>query len=122
MTLSTLFRVQAVIIFIYATLFFVAPQIVAQGNGWFSFENILSFGQILAVPFFALGLFSWMAPSLVGDNLNKVGIIFGVYVNLALVAIQIFQILTKTEQFYLGGMIPALLLAAVFFWKTRSTS
>ena len=63
-----------------------------------------------------------MAPSWVVDNLKKVGTIFGVYVNLALVAIQLFQISTGAEQFYPGGMIPALILAALFFWKTRATN
>ena len=122
MTLSKLFRVQAVIICIYAALFFVAPHIVSQGNGWLTYNKIQPFGQILAIPLFALGLFSWMAPSWVGDNLKKVGTIFGVYVNLALVAIQLFQISTGAEQFYPGGMIPALILAALFFWKTRATN
>ena len=122
MTLSTLFRIQAVIIFIYAAMFFLAPHIHAQGNGWIFYHKLHPFGHILAVPFFALGIFTWMAPSWVGDNINKVGMIFGVYVNLALVAVQIFQISTETGQFHPGGIIPALLLAALFFWKTRATS
>ena len=122
MTLSKLFRVQAVIICIYAALFFVAPHIHAQGNGWIFYHKIHPFGHVLAIPLFALGLFSWMAPSWVGNNLKKVGMIFGVYINLALVAIQLFQISTGAEQFYPGGMIPALILAALFFWKTRATS
>jgi hypothetical protein len=83
---------------------------------------MITFGHILAVPFFALGIFTWMAPSWVGDNINKVGMIFGVYVNLALAAVQVFHISTGAANFDPMGMIPALLLAALFFWKTRTTS
>jgi hypothetical protein len=67
------------------------------------------------------GLFSWMAPTWVGDNLNKVGTIFGVYINLGLVAVQLFHITTGAAKFDPMGMIPALILAALFFWKTRAS-
>ena len=83
---------------------------------------MVSFGQVLAIPLFGLGLFAWMTPSWVGDNINKVGIIFGVYINLALVAVQVFHISTGAANFDPMGMIPALVLAALFFWKTRATN
>ena len=93
----------------------------SQGPGWTLTPNMVSFGQILAVPLFALGLFSWMAPTWVGDNLNKVGTIFGVYINLGLVAVQLFHIATGAAKFDPMGMIPALILAGLFFWKTRTS-
>ena len=119
MTLSNLFKAQAIFVWLYAALFWVAPEMASQGPGWTLTPNMVSFGQILAVPLFALGLFSWMAPTWVGDNLNKVGTIFGVYINLGLVAVQLFHITTGAAKFDPMGMIPALILAGLFFWKTR---
>ena len=88
MTLSNLFKAQAIFVWLYAAMFWVAPEFASQGPGWVLTPDSIAFGQIVAVPLFALGLFSWMAPSWVGDNLKKVGMIFGVYINLALVAVQ----------------------------------
>ena len=121
MTLSNLFKAQAIFVWLYAALFWVAPEMASQGPGWTLTPNMVSFGQILAVPLFALGLFSWMAPTWVGDNLNKVGTIFGVYINLGLVAVQLFHIATGAAKFDPMGMIPALVLAGLFFWKTRAS-
>ena len=121
MTLSNLFKAQAIFVWLYAALFWVAPEMASQGPGWTLTPNMVSFGQVLAVPLFALGLFSWMAPTWVGDNLNKVGTIFGVYINLGLVAVQLFHITTGAANFDPMGMIPALILAALFFWKTRAS-
>ena len=122
MTLSNLFKAQAIFVWLYAALFWVAPEMAAQGPGWTLTPNMVSFGQILAIPLFALGLFSWMVPSWVGDNLMKVGVIFGVYINLGLVAVQVLHISTGAAKFDPMGMIPALILAALFFWKTRASS
>ena len=121
MTLSNLFKAQAIFVWLYAALFWVAPEMASQGPGQTLTPNMVSFGQILAVPLFALGLFSWMAPTWVGDNLNKVGTIFGVYINLGLVAVQLFHITTGAAKFDPMGMIPALILAGLFFWKTRAS-
>ncbi len=71
MTLQNLLRAQAIFVWVYALLFWVAPEMAAQGAGWTVSENMRSFGQILSVPLFALGLFAWMAPSWVGDTLIK---------------------------------------------------
>jgi hypothetical protein len=102
-------------------MFWVAPEFASQGPGWEVTPDSISFGQIVAVPLFALGLFSWMAPSWVGENLKKVGMIFGVYINLALVAVQIFHITTGAANFDPMAMIPALVLAGLFFTKSRAS-
>tara|TARA_B110000116_G_scaffold230408_1_gene212761 strand:- start:92 stop:460 length:369 start_codon:yes stop_codon:yes gene_type:complete len=122
MTLANLFKAQAIFVWLYAAMFWVAPQMAVQGPGWTLTANMVSFGQVLAIPLFGLGLFAWMAPSWVGDNINKVGMIFGVYINLALVAVQVFHVSTGAANFDPMAMIPALVLAALFFWKTRATN
>ena len=47
--------------------------------------------------------------------------IFGVYINLALVAVQIFHITTGAANFDPMAMIPALVLAGLFFTKSRAS-
>ena len=121
MTLQNLLRAQAIFIWVYAVLFWVAPEMAAQGAGWTVSENMKSFGQVLSVPLFSLGLFAWLAPSWVGDNLNRVCVIYGVYVNLALIAVQALHVSTGAAKFDPMGMLPAIVLAALFFWKTRAS-
>ena len=122
MTLQNLLRAQAIFVWVYALLFWVAPEMAAQGAGWTVSENMRSFGEILSVPLFALGLFAWMAPSWVGDNLNKVCVIYGVYLNLALIAVQLLHISTGAALLDPMSLLPAIVLAALFFWKTRASS
>ena len=121
MTLTHLFKAQAIFAWIWAVMFWLAPEMAASGPGWEVTPNAISFGQVISVPMFALGYIAWNAPTWVGDNLNKVGIIFGVYINLGLVAVQLFHITTGAANFDPMGMIPALILAALFFWKTRAS-
>ena len=122
MTLQNLLRAQAIFIWVYAILFWVAPEMAAHGAGWTVSENMRSFGQVLSVPLFGLGLFAWLAPSWVGDNLNQVCIIYGVYVNLALIAVQVLHISTGAANLDPMSLIPAVVLTALFFWKTRASS
>jgi len=44
MTLQNLLRAQAIFIWVYAVLFWVAPEMAAQGAGWTVSENMRSFG------------------------------------------------------------------------------
>ena len=122
MTLQNLLRAQAIFIWVYAILFWVAPEMAAKGAGWTVSENMRSFGQVLSVPLFGLGLFAWMAPSWVGDNLNKVCIIYGVYINLALIAVQLLHVSSGAATLDLMGLAPAVILTVLFFWKTRTSS
>ena len=122
MTLQNLLRAQAIFIWVYAILFWVAPEMAAQGAGWTVSENMRSFGQVLSVPLFGLGLFAWLAPSWVGDNLNQVCIIYGVYVNLALIAVQVLHISTGAANLDPMSLIPAVVLTELFFLKTRASS
>ena len=103
-------------------MFWVPPEVEASGAGWAVSENMRSFGQVLSVPLFGLGLFAWMAPSWVGKNLKTACIIFGVYINLELLAVQVLHISTGDALFDPLSFIPALVLAALFFWKTRTSS
>ena len=119
MTLTHLFKAQALFAWMWAVLLWFAPEMATQGPGWELTPNLQSFGQVLSVPMLALGIVAWMAPTWVGDNLKKVGMILGVYVNILFIAVQLFHVSTEASKFDPLGMIPTIIFAALFFWKCR---
>ena len=59
MTLANLFKAQAIFVWLYAALFWVAPHIAAQGPGWTLTPAYIwcHLAKYLAIPLIALGLF-----------------------------------------------------------------
>ena len=45
MTLSNLFKAQAIFVWLYAAMFWVAPEFASQGPGWELTPDSISFGQ-----------------------------------------------------------------------------
>ena len=121
MTLSHLFKAQAIFAWLWAVLFWVAPQMAAQGPGWTLTADMVSLGQVAAIPLLALGVFAWNAPNWVGDNLKKVGMIFGVYINILFILAQLFHISTGAAKLDPLGMIPTIVLIVLFFMKSRAS-
>ena len=91
MTLSNLFKAQAIFAWLWAVMFWLAPQMAVQGPGWTLTPDMVSFGQVCAIPLIALGVFAWNAPAWVGDNLKRVGMIFGVYINALFILAHLFH-------------------------------
>ena len=60
-----------------------------------------------------------MAPTWVGDNLKKVGMVLGVYINALFIVVQLFHVSTAAANFDPLGMIPTVIFIALFYWKTR---
>ena len=121
MTLGNLFKAQAIFVWLYAVLFWVAPQMAAQGPGWTLTPDMVAFGQITSIPLLGLGILAWMAPTWVGDNLKTVGMVLGVYLNLGFLVVQFFHISTGAANLDPLGMIPTIILIALFFWKCRAS-
>ena len=94
MTLTHLFKAQAIFLWLWVVLIWLTPTMAVQGPGWTLTPDIESFAQVSSVVLLALGIVSWNAPSWGGDNLKKVGMILGVYINVLFIAIQLFQVST----------------------------
>ena len=120
MTLTHLFKAQAIFAWLWVVMFWFAPGLAAQGPGWEVTPNLTAFGQIVSVPLLALGWFSWMAPTWVGDNLKKVGMVLGVYINALFIVVQLFHVSTAAANFDPLGMIPTVIFIALFYWKCRA--
>ncbi|HIE78112.1 MAG TPA: hypothetical protein EYP92_04755 [Candidatus Thioglobus sp.] len=120
MTLTHLFKAQAIFAWLWVAMFWFAPGMAAQGPGWEMTAEMHAFAQMISVPLFAIGIISWMAPSWLGDNLKKLGMLMGVYINALFIAVQAFHISTDAANFDPLAMISTLIFIALFYWKCRA--
>ena len=122
MTLTHLFKAQAIFAWIWVAMFWLAPGMAAQSFGWEMTANLHSFAQVASIPILAVGIISWMAPTWVGsDHIKKLGMLMGVYVNILFVAVQAMHISTGAANFDAFGMIATLVFIVLFFWKCRAS-
>ena len=127
MNLTILFKIQAVYVWFYAAMLWFAPEFAATGPGWYvegtdMASNFKAFGQVTAVPLIGLGIFAWMSPSWGGDNLKKVAMIFGIYLNIGFLLIQGYQVyIAETAKLDPIGVAPTIILIALFFWQIRAS-
>ena len=122
MTLTHLFKAQAIFAWIWVAMFWLAPGMAAQSFGWEMTPNMHSFAQVASIPILAVGIISWMAPTWVGsDHIKKLGMLMGVYINILFAAVQLFHISTEAANFDAFGMIATLVFVVLFFWKCRAS-
>ena len=123
MTLTHLFKAQAIFAWIWVAMFWLAPGMAAQSFGWEMTPNMHSFAQVASIPILAVGIISWMAPTWVGsDHIKKLGMLMGVYINILFAAVQLFHISTGAANFDAFGMIATLVFVVLFYWKCRPSS
>ena len=123
MTLTHLFKAQAIFAWIWVAMFWLAPGMAAQSFGWEMTPNMHSFAQVASIPILAVGIISWMAPTWVGsDHIKKIGMLIGVYINILFVAVQAMHISTGAANLDPFGMIATLVFIVLFYWKCRPSS
>ena len=122
MTLTHLFKAQAIFAWIWVAMFWLAPGFAAQSFGWEMTPNMHSFAQVASIPILAVGIISWMAPTWVGsDHIKKLGMLMGVYINILFVAVQAMHISTGAANLDPFGMIATLVFIVLFYWKCRAS-
>ena len=122
MTLTHLFKAQAIFAWIWVAMFWLAPGMAAQSFGWEMTPNMHSFAQVASSPILAVGIISWMAPTWVGsDHIKKLGMLMGVYINILFVAVQAMHISTGAANLDPFGMIATLVFIVLFYWKCRAS-
>jgi len=122
MTLTHLFKAQAIFAWIWVAMFWFAPEMAAQGPGWEVTPTLQAFGQVASIPILAIGILMWMAPTWVGDNLKTVGMTFGVGINILFILAQLLHVSTGVSKFDPLGMIPTVIFIALFLWKCRPSN
>ena len=122
MTLSLVFRIQAAMFAIFGFMMLVAP--VAMMASFNVGENAVAASMLqgMSLMVLAMSYMSWQMPNWVGDNIKTVGMFFAI-VHVAWMLLSIFQITTgafpSDTANLVGNIGPDLVLAILFFWKSR---
>ena len=126
MTLTHLFKAQAIFAWIWVLMFWVFPNVPAESFGFLLADgtldpNLKTFGQAASIPILGIGAISWMAPTWVGgEHLKKLGMLMGVYLNILFVAVQLFHISTDAANLDPFGMFATAVFVGLFYWKCRA--
>ena len=122
MTLSTVFRIQALVFALFGVLMLLMPASMMES---FGVESSVTMGGVLqnmSVMVLAMAYLSWQMPNWVGDNLKTVGMVFAI-LHVAFMVISFYHMsigLFPFDAANIGGALPDALLAILLFWKSRA--
>ena len=122
MTLSTVFRIQALVFALFGVLMLLMPASMMES---FGVESSVTMGGVLqnmSVMVLAMAYLSWQMPSWVGDNLKTVGMVYAI-LHVAFMIISFYHMsigLFPFDATNIGGALPDAVLAILLFWKSRA--
>ena len=122
MTLSTVFRIQALVFALFGVLMLLMPASMMES---FGVESSVTMGGVLqnmSVMVLAMAYLSWQMPNWVGDNLKTVGMVFAI-LHVAFMIISFYHMsigLFPFDATNIGGALPDAVLAILLFWKSRA--
>ena len=122
MTLSLVFRIQAVMFAFFGFMMLIMPG--AMMAGFNVTESVVAEGLMQGMSLMVIGMayLSWQMPSWASNNLKSVGMFFAILhaVWIPLTLFQISQGLFPAGMAnILGNIGPDIILAILFFWKSR---
>jgi len=122
MTLSTVFRIQALVFALFGVLMLLMPTSMMESFGVESSATMAGVLQNMSVMVLAMAYLSWQMPSWVGDNLKTVGMVFAI-LHVAFMVISFYHMsigLFPFDAANIGGALPDAVLAILLFWKSRA--
>ena len=122
MTLSTVFRIQALVFALFGVLMLLMPASMMESFGVESSATMAGVLQNMSIMVLAMAYLSWQMPNWVGDNLKTVGMIFAI-LHVAFMAISFYHMsigLFPFDAANIGGALPDAVLAILLFWKSRA--
>ena len=122
MTLSTVFRIQALVFALFGVLMLLMPGSMMESFGVESSATMAGVLQNMSVMVLAMAYLSWQMPSWVGDNLKTVGMVFAI-LHVAFMVISFYHMsigLVPFDAAHIGGALPDAVLAILLFWKSRA--
>ena len=122
MTLSTVFRIQALVFALFGVLMLFMPGSMMESFGVESSETMTGVLQNMSIMVLGIAYLSWQMPSWVGDNLKTVGMFFAI-LHVAFVIIAFYHMsigLFPFDAANIGGALPDAVLAILLFWKSRA--
>ncbi len=122
MTLSTVFRIQALVFALFGVLMLLMPASMMESFGVESSATMAGVLQNMSIMVLAMAYLSWQMPSWVGDNLKTVGMVFAI-LHVAFMVISFYHMsigLFPFDAANIGGAVPDAVLAILLFWKSRA--
>ena len=124
MTLSTVFRIQALVFALFGVLMLLMPASMMESFGVESSATMAGVLQNMSIMVLAMAYLSLQMPNWVGDNLKTVGMVFAI-LHVAFMTISFYHIsigLFPFDAANIGGALPDAVLAILLFWKSRATA
>ena len=125
MTLSLVFRIQAVMFAIFGFMMLIMPGAMMSSFMPDVVENAVaeSIMQGMSLMVLAMSYISWQMPNWAADNIKTVGMFFAI-VHVAWIVLTIFQMTSgafpSDTANLVGNIGPDVVLAILFFWKSRA--
>ena len=125
MTLSLVFRSQAVMFAIFGFMMLIMPGAMMSSFMPDVGENAVaeSIMQGMSLMVLAMSYISWQMPNWAADNIKTVGMFFAI-VHVAWIVLTIFQMTSgafpSDTANLVGNIGPDVVLAILFFWKSRA--
>ena len=122
MTLSTVFRIQALVFALFGVLMLLMPASMMESFGVESSVTMAGVLQNMSVMVLAMAYLSWQMPNWVGDNLKTVGMVYAI-LHVAFMIISFYHMsigLFPFDATNIGGALPDAVLAILLFWKSRA--
>ena len=123
MTLSLVFRIQAVMFAFFGVMMLAIPA--AMMSSFNVGENAMAAEMMrgMSLMVLAMAYLSWQMPNWVGDNLKSVGMFFAI-LHALWIPLTVFQMsqgaFPSDMANVLGNIGPDVVLAILFFWKSRA--
>ena len=121
MTLSLVFRIQALVFAFFGVLMLLMPASMMESFGVESSATMAGVLQNMSVMVLAMAYLSWQMPNWVGDNLKTVGMVYAI-LHVAFMVISFYHMsigLFPFDAANIGAALPDALLAILLFWKSR---
>ena len=122
MTLSTVFRIQALVFALFGVLMLLMPASMMESFGVESSATMAGVLQNMSIMVLAMAFLSWQMPNWVGNNLKTVGMVFAI-LHVVFMVISFYHMsigLFPFDAANIGGALPDAVLAILLFWKSRA--
>ena len=122
MTLSTEFRIQALVFALFGVLMLLMPASMMESFGVESSATMAGVLQNMSIMVLAMAFLSWQMPNWVGNNLKTVGMVFAI-LHVAFMVISFYHMsigLFPFDAANIGSALPDAVLAILLFWKSRA--
>ena len=123
MTLSLVFRIQAAMFAFFGVMMLAIPA--AMMSSFNVGDNAMAAEMMrgMSLMVLAIAYLSWQMPSWAGDNLKSVGMFFAI-LHALWIPLTVFQMsqgaFPSDMANVLGNIGPDVVLAILFFWKSRA--